>query len=289
MGRTDFLHRSKLPPAGLSGKAPAQTMDMMNRPGKGPRSVPPAARPLQRDTILVVDDDVTFRSEFRECFQEYAIVEASNAEEALQLLKKPNEIDLVVLDVRMAGMSGLDALERIKDASPGLGVVIVTGHGSKEIVIRALRGMADDYIEKPFDIDAARESIEKILEKRRGAETGDAADLPAKIERVKRFVRRNYLKKVGLRDASRVVCLSPKYLSRVFKEHTGVGFGRYRLSLRIERAKELLAESGRTIDQISYALGYENAESFTRQFKKLTGRTPSQFRRTRRKRRTQVR
>jgi YesN/AraC family two-component response regulator len=257
----------------------------MKGKAKKPRTAPTVESPPRRETILVADDDPLFRSEFRDCFGEYDIIECASAEEAIRLLAEPNEIDLVILDVRMGGMSGLDALLKIRDASPEAGIIIVTGHGTKDVVIRALRGAADNYIEKPFDIDATRAIIEQTLEKRSGGDRSGGAGVPESIGKVMRFIRRNYLKRVGLRDAARVACLSPKYLSRLFREHTGVGFGDYKIGLKMERAKALLAESDQTVDQISYTLGYENAESFIRQFKKLTGATPSQYRGALRKRR----
>jgi CheY-like chemotaxis protein len=53
--------------------------------------------------ILLVDDDAIFRSEFKECFEEFGTVEASNGEEALRILKKPHELELVILDVPISG------------------------------------------------------------------------------------------------------------------------------------------------------------------------------------------
>ncbi len=228
--------------------------------------------------ILLVDDDSIFRSEFKECFEEYGIVETSNGEEALNILKKPNEIDLVVLDVRMSGMDGIEVLNRIRKLNPELRIVILTGYGSKDVAVEALRGQADDYIEKPLDIDATRQTIENFLGTKRGQPDTTAIDSKEKVERVKDFVRRNVLKKVTLNDAAGAVFLSPKYLSRIFKEHTGEGFNEYKLTLKIEEAKNLLAETGYTVGQISDRLGYENPESFIRQFKKIIGSTPTEYR-----------
>lgn len=250
------------------------------------RNRPQADRDQRRNTILLVDDDPSFKDEFKECFQEYNFLDAANAEESFRILQNPHEVDIVILDVRMGGMSGLDALGRIKDISPESGIVVVTGHGSKEVVLRALRGMADNYIEKPFDIEATRDIIEDLLEKRRlGGDCG-ADDMAGKIARVKRFVQRNYLRKIGLSDACHVACLSPKYLSRIFKEQTGMHFSEYKLALRLERAKTLLAGTGYTVAQISDKLGYNNTESFIRLFKKRAGVTPSRYRKTHTQRRS---
>ncbi|MFH1640502.1 MAG: AraC family transcriptional regulator, partial [Candidatus Omnitrophota bacterium] len=64
-----------------------------------------------------------------------------------------------------------------------------------------------------------------------------------------------------------------------FKEYTKEGFNGYRLRFKIEEAKNLLIKTGYTVEQISEKLGYENPESFIRQFKKITKKTPSVFRR----------
>lgn len=228
--------------------------------------------------ILLVDDDSIFRSEFRECFEEYGIAEASNGLEALKILKRPHEIDLVILDVRMSGMNGIEVLEKIKKMFPDMRIFILTGYSSKDVAVEALRGKADDYIEKPLDIDKTRRLLEETL-KTKSVRHDDSTDIKSKIERVKEFVQRNCFKKVGLKDAATVVCLSPKYLSRVFKEYAKTGFNEYKLGLKIDAAKKLLEKSGYNVDQISDKLGYQNSESFIRQFKKLTKRTPSEFRR----------
>ena len=127
-----------------------------------------ADRDRRRDTILLVDDDPAFKDEFKECFPEYNFLDTANAEEAFRILQNPHEVDLVILDVRMDGMSGLDAIGRIKDISPESGIVVITGHGSKDVVLRAFRGMADNYIEKPFDIEAKRHHREPARKKAGG-------------------------------------------------------------------------------------------------------------------------
>jgi YesN/AraC family two-component response regulator len=237
-----------------------------------------AIKKAVHESVLLVDDDPVFRSEFQECFGEYGVVQAGNGEEALSILKKPNAIDLVFLDVRMSGLSGIDVLSRIRKLNPNLRVVILTGYSSKDIAIEALRGQADDYIEKPLDIEATKQIMEKFIGRRRGAPGLDSIDAVQKIERVKEFVRRNIFKKITLEDAASAVCLSPKYLSRIFKDHAGVGFNDYKLALKMDEARNLLLTTGYTVEQITDKLGYQTAESFIRQFKKHTSQTPGCFR-----------
>jgi len=113
--------------------------------------------------ILLVDDHAAFRSEFRACFEEYEITEACNGAEALEILRKSNRIDLVILDVNMPGMSGIQVLEEIRRTTPDIGIIIQTGYGSKEVFLKVLREKADYYIEKPLNIETTREAIERTL------------------------------------------------------------------------------------------------------------------------------
>lgn len=231
------------------------------------------------DKILLVDDDEAFRAELRDFLEGYDVVEASNGRQALALLQRANEISLVVLDVMMPGLNGIDVLREIKRADPNLGIIILTAYGSKDTVIDALKGRADDYIEKPLDIDKVRDIIARVLDSRRNDRPLGASDIRDKIEKVKYFAQRNCYRKTALKDAALAVCLSPKYLSRIFKQKTGSSFSEYRLKIKIGKAKELLVKSGYNVNQVSEKLGYENVESFIRQFKKLAGCTPTKYRR----------
>lgn len=225
--------------------------------------------------ILVVDDDREFRNEFKICFNEYDIIDVGNGKEALNLLKKSNDIDLVILDVNMPGASGTDVLTEIKAIDPHLAVIILTGHSSENVAISSLKAHADDYMEKPFDIDIMRDAMENLLDAKIGAKDNTGTD---KIQRVQAYVNRNCYKKVLLSEAAQSVSLSPKYLSRVFKLATGMGFNEYRLKIQVDKAKELLTKRLNNVSQIADRLGYKNPESFIRQFKKITKQTPTEYR-----------
>lgn len=228
--------------------------------------------------ILLVDDDKEFRQELAESLDEFSVIEASSGSEALEILSRPNEIDVVILDVVMPGPSGTEILKRIKAKSPDLGVVILTGHGTKSTVIEALKGRADDYLEKPVDPPKAITIIRRLIGQQALPQGVAPGGLDAKINRVIRFLERNFDKRVSLSDAAELVALSPKYLSRVFKEKTGKGFDEFRLDIRMDKAGDLLRTTDYSVEEISYRMGYENAESFGRLFKRIKGSTPSAYR-----------
>jgi two-component system response regulator YesN len=228
--------------------------------------------------LLLVDDDKEFHEEFADALEGYEVHWAPNGEEALRFLRRPNDIDLVLLDVRMPGMSGTDVLKKIRETNPRLGVIILTGHSSKEVAVEALKSRADDFLEKPCHPQKAREAIERVLEDRGVKGTVDDGSTEGKVDRVGELVRRNWDKKTTLEDVAKAVCLSPKYLSRVFKEMKGQDFGDFRTAVKLENAKRLLKETRDNVGKISDRLGYENVESFVRMFKKGTSVTPTEYR-----------
>ena len=231
-----------------------------------------------RGKILIVDDNKNLRTDCRIWYEEYDITEASNAKDALAILKKPNELDLILLDINMPGMDGLEALEKIKDIAPEKKVIIMTGYSTKNIAIRALKNKADNYMEKPFDINVMRAAIEKELLDKAGKSRPCDMDITDKIEHVRWFIEGNCFKKITLRDAAEIVYMSPKYLSRLFREKTGMGFSEYKLKVKMAQAKKMLSSTGLSIKQISHKLGYANTESFIRQFEKIVKNTPTQYR-----------
>lgn len=233
--------------------------------------------------ILIVDDDRAFREEIRECLYNYQVSLAESGEEAIGLISAPNETDLIILDVMMPGLSGTEVLKKIKTLAPEVRIIVLTGYSSKNIAIEALKGKADDYLEKPVGIEKLKETIEKLLEGKRGTGDVDGEDSEGKIDRIKHYVERNWHQKVTLEDAAARVALSPKYLSRIFNEREGMTYSEFCIDVKIGKAQEMLDNTGYNIDQISDKIGYKNAESFVRIFKKRTGRTPTEYRSKKRK------
>jgi len=226
----------------------------------------------------MVDDDADFREELRDCLDGYTVIEAANGAEALAILKKPNAIDLVILDAVMPQISGTEVLREIKKIKPGLAIIMLTGQSSKDIAIDALKGRADDYIEKPIDVGKFLETVQSALALKVRKGFIYPHGIHAKIEQARQFVERNFDKKVTLEDVAGQVCLSPKYFSRIFKEISGQGFNEHRLSVKTAQACELLVNSDHTVTEIAFRLGYQNLESFIRMFEKMMKVSPTQYR-----------
>lgn len=103
--------------------------------------------------ILVIDDDAEIRYSLSRVLSShgYQIAEAPNGEQGVALVKKGPPPDLVFLDVRMSGMSGIEALQHIRSANPRQLVVLMTAFGTAQTAIEAMKYGAFDYVMKPFD------------------------------------------------------------------------------------------------------------------------------------------
>ncbi len=121
--------------------------------------------------ILILDDEKQFTEELNGFFigSDYESFEANTAADGRRLLNE-HEIDLLILDVRLPGVNGLDILEEVKVKYPDMEVIIISAHGDMDTVIKAMRLGAFDYLRKPFrfiDIQIAIERTQKYLQMHR--------------------------------------------------------------------------------------------------------------------------
>ena len=125
---------------------------------------PPAAR--RKGTLLVVDDEEGPRQSLRVVFKDdYDILMASDGASAVEMAQK-NKIDVAVCDIRMAGMSGIEVLERLKYVDPAIEVIMMTAFETTDTMRQALRLRACDYINKPFDLSTMRAAVSNAMQRR---------------------------------------------------------------------------------------------------------------------------
>ncbi|MBN1351880.1 sigma-54-dependent Fis family transcriptional regulator [candidate division KSB1 bacterium] len=115
--------------------------------------------------LMIVDDEESVRYSFKKIWRkpDYEIIEASSSAEALATLEETIP-DLIILDIQMPVMSGLELLQRIKSKLPKIPVLVITAYSSSERVIAAMKYGAYEYIEKPFDIPQMKALVEEALE-----------------------------------------------------------------------------------------------------------------------------
>ena len=129
---------------------------------------------MAQKTLLVADDDASIRSLLKQLLSDegFNVLEASTGIEVVDKVKETSP-DLVIMDVRMPELDGIEALARLKSTNPKTAVLIMTAFGSSNAAIRAMELGAFDYITKPFELDKISHSVKRVL---------DYQDLTAEVE-----------------------------------------------------------------------------------------------------------
>src|SRR3970282_2298595 len=121
---------------------------------------------MARPFILVVDDDPAVRDAFRLILEDhYEVLDAPDGPQALEVLRAA-QVDLVLLDIRLPEMAGIEVLERIKAIDEGLEVILVTAVKTVRTAVAAMKLGAFDYLTKPFEEDELLALCTRALEKR---------------------------------------------------------------------------------------------------------------------------
>ena len=114
-------------------------------------------------TILIVDDEENLCALFSDSLtQGYRVITASNGQKALQLAREENP-DLILLDIKMPGMDGIEVLKKIKKLREEIVVIMLTGYGTLETAREAMKLGAYDYVTKPVDLFLLRSLVNEAL------------------------------------------------------------------------------------------------------------------------------
>jgi response regulator RpfG family c-di-GMP phosphodiesterase len=146
----------------------------------------------EQPTVLVVDDELGPRESLRAILKsDYEVLVAVEGEQAVRLVEQ-KPVDVVLLDLRMPGLSGIRVMEQIKAIDPDIEVILVTGYASYETVLEALRLHAFDYIPKPFNVPHLREMVKRAASHRHGQlslKHGQEGDLQARNAELEQRIR----------------------------------------------------------------------------------------------------
>ena len=209
--------------------------------------------------------------------------------------------DLILMDIEMPGMNGLDAARAVLEQRPECKVIFVTAYSLFQYAHEAMHLGACDYLLKPVNPDEVEASIRKAIRQieagRRLAELApvepepeadpesDAAEAGENdrnalvMAHVRKYMEDNYMFDLSLDSVSEILHISPAYLSAQFKKYQKMNFLDCLTELRINAAKELLTDPFRSAAEVASMVGYEDSSYFARTFKKRTGMTPTQYRR----------
>ncbi len=259
--------------------------------------------------LLIADDEKLEREALAELVQrrferEVVLEVAENGRKAADTAVLWGA-DLILMDIEMPGMSGLDAARAVLAQRPSCRVIFVTAYSLFQYAHEAVHLGACDYLLKPVDPDELEASVrramrqietERKLEELAAARPQpeqtdaeeEAEDAPEESENsqtalvmahVRRYLEDNYMFDLSLDSVGEILHISPAYLSAQFKKYQKMNFLDCLTELRINAAKELLADPFRSSAEVASMVGYEDASYFARAFKKRTGMTPTQYRR----------
>lgn len=250
--------------------------------------------PKERFTLLMVDDSPDMCRFVHDYFRgEYTVITASNGEVALERLEENDNVDLVVSDVNMPKMDGLELCKRIKTDLrwSHIPVILLTGRRGDQLEMEGLRLGADDYITKPFNVEMLRLRVKKFIEKRENRqrqfrEKMDVAPSEITITSVdEQFIQRaikiceDHMSdtEFSVEVLGQELSLSRTYLYKKLINITGKGPAEFIRTIRLKRGKQYLEQTTMPIADISLEIGYGNPKRFTENFKAEYGMSPSEY------------
>jgi YesN/AraC family two-component response regulator len=209
---------------------------------------------------------------------EYQVFEASSY---VDVMKFPfQSVDLAIIDYILPDRDGFEVLQSLRERNPSLPAIIITGWGDEDVIIRALRENATDYIKKPVNLQYLRERVSDIVGDAKGKEH-DAlhSDKGEQLDSIVKHIQENYMGELTLDKLARLACMSRFSFCRAFKERFSQSFISYVNGIRLKNAGELLKDSRTSITEIAFSVGYRNSGHFNRVFKAVYKMSPREYRR----------
>lgn len=219
--------------------------------------------------VLVVDDDPSIPEALAAALKGvYTVHSASTGDQACALLRK-HPVAAIVLDAILGREHGLDLIARFRALSQAP-ILILTGHSTEALAIRALRAKVDGYLKKPVGIEELRKTLARLI--------APAPPTPDALERGRRHLEQHLERTHSTEALARLAGLSERQLFRQFREIHGKTPRRYLTEVRMQRAADLLRTTRLGVEQVAQAVGYQNPAAFDRAFKRAFGVTPSEWR-----------
>ncbi len=242
--------------------------------------------------VIVVEDEAMIREnivkKIREAHPGFIVTaQAHNGQAALERIRE-DPPDLLVTDIRMAVMDGLELAETVYYRHPDIRMIIISGYNEFEFARQAMRFGVSEFLLKPLDAAELRNALSRLYERFSEEDAGISADMPALpeieargqiAESAAEYLRTNYLKHPSLESVADRFRITPAYLGRAFKDQFGVSPGKYVFDLIMNQAKKILDERPELmVKEIASMLGYDDQCYFSRAFRKLTGMSPVDYR-----------
>ncbi len=256
--------------------------------------------PQKAKIILLVEDHSDFRFYLRSCLADlsgtFNIIEAANGQAGLETAREVIP-DIIISDVMMPKMNGYQLCDALKtdERTSHIPLILLTAKASQADKIHGLETGADDYLSKPFDPKELLARVHNLINQRQ--------KLLAKIREMPELkpdaIEISSMDKVFLEKALKIVNdnlenenfsvpqladaagMSRSQFHRKISAITGLNAGEFILSIRLQRAEELIRKDAATISEIAYMSGFNSPNYFTKVFRKKHGMSPSAYRKAR--------
>ncbi|TBL76615.1 response regulator transcription factor [Paenibacillus thalictri] len=254
-------------------------------------------------SILIAEDELPTRRGIHRTLEMWAqgahrLHAVENGTDALAYASE-HPVDLLITDIRMPGLNGLELLERLKHEESELTSILLTGYAEFEYARKALQLGAINYILKPVEQEALVKAVEEaclhMSKMKRARQTADHKSLSSRelndavptlpevknesIRQALRFIAREWNSPaLSMKEVAEHIHLNASYASVLFKEETKLTFTDYITGLRLRQAKKLLLQTDSRIYEIAEQVGFAASKYFVRVFRETEGMTPREFR-----------
>jgi len=244
-------------------------------------------------TILVIDDNADLRRYIKQLFDdEFEVLDADNGSSGLEMINK-HMPDIVISDVMMQGLSGIELCSRIKDDASlrHIPIILLTASSSAEIKLKGIECGADDFISKPFEKEILMARVSGILKSRNNLQNyfynkitlqPDNSKISPEhkefLDKCIQIIEENLRDEdFGIKKLATEIGMSHSALYKRIKSifgQSGISFLR---SIRLRKAAEIFVTTDLTINEVAFMVGMKDIKHFREHFNNLFGMNPSEY------------
>lgn len=254
--------------------------------------------------MLIADDEITIRKGMLSLpWKEIGIEKVYEAENGLQAkeILRDEAIDILISDIRMPGLTGLEIAEYVKECEMDCAVILLTGFSEFEYAQQAIRNQVADYMLKPLRQKDILETVSRVADRlkqsryqdkivrQHEAEMNDPNlekqishyfhGINVQVIEILNDMAQHFSEDITLNSIAEKYHFSISYLSRLIRKETGYCFSELLNSIRILYAINLLEDTGVRIGDISQRAGFQDMRYFSQIFKKVVGCNPREYKR----------